>query len=50
VGLLSSLSLGHQFTDTGATEGATLAMLGEALLGVKEAAVVALRLHSNSWR
>jgi Domain of unknown function (DUF4386) len=40
VSLLSLLPLGRQFTSTGATERASLETLGEALLGVKEAAAV----------
>jgi hypothetical protein len=41
VSLLSLLPLGRQFTGAGETERASLATLGEALLGVKEAAAVA---------
>ena len=41
VSLLSLLPLGREFTGAGATERAWLATLGDALLGVKEAAAVA---------
>ena len=41
VSLLSLLPLGRQFTGADATERASLAALGEVLLGVREAAAVA---------
>ena len=41
VGLLSLLPLGRQFTGAGETERVSLATLGEALMGMREAAAVA---------